>query len=155
YYLDRLCHTELLTLKGHTGAFPAGRSVAFSPDGKRLASASFDRMVKVWDAQTGQDLLALKGHTSWVYCVAFSPDGKRLASCGGYGAKIWDAQTGQNLLALHEHTGELFDVAFSPDGKRLACASDDKTVKVWDARTGRELLTCKGHACKVNSVAFS
>ena len=68
---------RLLTLKGHSGTV---YSVAFSPDGKRLATGSGDRTVKLWDAATGQELLTLKGHSDNVYSVAFSPDGKRLAT---------------------------------------------------------------------------
>jgi WD40 repeat protein len=158
HYLYRLCHTEILTLKG--GAF----GVAFSPDGKRLASGSgtYDATknafvgveVKVWDAQTGQELLSIK-HTGQVWSVAFSPDGKRLASADGREVKVWDAQTGQVLLTLKGHTAAVNSVAYSPDGKRLASASDDKTVKVWDAQTGQELLSCKRHTNRVRSVAFS
>ena len=72
HYLHRLCHSDLLTLKGHTDRVT---SVAYSPDGKRLASGSGDKTVKVWDLQTGQELLTFKGHTGGVWTVAFSPDG--------------------------------------------------------------------------------
>jgi WD40 repeat protein/serine/threonine protein kinase len=154
HYLDRLCHCDLLTLKGHTDHVS---SVAYSPDGKRLASAAAgsDRTVKVWDAQTGQVLLSFKGSTGQVWSVAFSPDGKRLASAAegaGNTVKVWDAQTGEELLSFK---GKSRSVAFSPDGKRLASASSDNTMKVWDTQTGQELLTCKGHTAFVESVAFS
>ena len=89
YYWDRWCHTELLTLKGHTDVVT---SVAFSADGKRLASASSDRTVKVWDATSGQETLTLKGHTDAVTSVAFSADGKRLASASyDQTVKVWGA----------------------------------------------------------------
>ena len=79
---------ETLTLKGHSGGV---NSVSFSPDGKRIASGSFDRTVKVWDAQTGQETLTLKGHTGYVSSVSFSPDGKRIVS-GSWDntLKVWD-----------------------------------------------------------------
>ena len=153
YYLDRLCHRDLLTLRGHTAGV---LSVGFSPDGKRLASASVDQTVKVWDATTGQETLALKGHTMLVRSVAFSPDGKRLASASwDQTVRVWDATTGQEMLTLKGHSDKVFSVAFSPDGKRLASASGDQTVKVWDVATGQEMLTLKGHSDSVNSVAFS
>src|SRR5262249_24366216 len=130
HYLNRLCHAELLTLPRHSGTSPGDGSVAYSPDGKRLAFASGSLQdpatvheVKVCDAQTGQELFACKGHTGNITSVAYSPDGKRLASSADKEIiKIWDAQTGQELLELKAHTDGIRKVAFSPDGKRLACA---------------------------------
>jgi WD40 repeat protein/serine/threonine protein kinase len=153
FYWDRLSHANLLTLKGHTNVV---LSVAFSPDGKRLASAGYDRTVKVWDAMSGQETLTLKGHTNAVSSVAFSPDGKRLASAGyDRTVKVWDAISGLETLTLKGHKDVVLSVAFSPDGKRLASGSRDKTVKVWDAATGRATLTLTGHRDYVYSLAFS
>jgi WD40 repeat protein len=133
--------------------------VAFSPDGQRLASASEDGTVKVWDAATGQESLTLKGHTEAVYSVAFSPDGQRLASASqDKTVKVWDAATGRESLTLKGHTELALSVAFSPDGQRLASASFDNTAKVWDARPwtpelrtefeARGLLTVKRYRVK-------
>jgi eukaryotic-like serine/threonine-protein kinase len=153
YYLSRLCRPDELTLVGHAGLV---WGVAFSPDGQRLASASRDQTVKIWDTATGKELLALKGHAGQVYGLAFSPDGQRLAS-GSWDqtVKIWESATGRELLALKGHTGWVNGVAFSPDGQRLASASHDQTVKIWDCATGKELFALKGHASQVWSVAFS
>jgi WD40 repeat protein len=82
--------------------------VAFSPDGKRLASASMDRTVKVWDAAAGQEVLTLKGHTDQVQSVAFSPDGKRLASASmDRTVKVWDADMGQETPTLKGHNASV------------------------------------------------
>jgi WD40 repeat protein len=132
------------------------RSVAFSPDGLRLASASYDKTVKIWDSATSKELFALKGHAGWVHDVAFSPDGQRLASASeDKTVKIWESATGKELFALKGHAGVVMSVAFSPDGQRLASGSTDQTAKIWDSATGKELLALKGHAGAVWGVAFS
>jgi WD40 repeat protein len=141
------------TLKGHTKEV---FSVAWSPDGKRLATASSDGTAKVWDAVGGRELLTLKGHTDSVFSVAWSPDGKRLATASfDRTVKVWDAISGQELLSLKGHTSNVLGVAWSPDGRRLATASSDGTAKVWDAAGGRELLTLEGHTSNVSRVAWS
>jgi WD40 repeat protein/energy-coupling factor transporter ATP-binding protein EcfA2 len=141
------------TLRGHEDNV---NSVAFSSDGKHLATASADGTAKVWDAETGEALMTLTGHGDAVNSVAFSPDGKRLATgSDDKTAKIWDAQTGKELMTLSGHHDKVEEVAFSPDGKRLATGSDDKLAKIWDAQTGKLLMTLSGHTSSVNSVAFS
>jgi WD40 repeat protein len=113
---------------GHTGIV---WGVAFSPDGKRLATASLDGTGKVWDATSGEGLLTLNGHTNTVCRITFSPDGKRLATASwDRTARVWDASSGEELLTL-SHTREVQSIAFSPDGRRLATASADRAVRVY------------------------
>jgi WD40 repeat protein/serine/threonine protein kinase len=153
HFLNRQCHADLLTLVGHEGQV----GVAFSPDGTKLATGSFDGTVRTWDAKSGQQEQVFKGHTLAIIHVAFSPDGKRIASAGTDGAiKVWDVQTGQCAQTFTGHSGAVFGVAFRPDGNLLASAGVDKTVRLWDARSGQEHGTpLRGHEGGVVAVAFS
>ncbi|KAG8984113.1 hypothetical protein FRB90_005558, partial [Tulasnella sp. 427] len=134
-------------------------SVAFSRDGKRIASGSSDGTVRLWDAETGQQSgEPLEGHTDPVASVAFSTDGKRIASGSWDGTvRLWDAETGQQSgEPLEGHTSGVTSVAFSPDGKRIASGSSDGTVRLWDAETGQQSgEPLEGHTDYVTSVAFS
>src|SRR5262249_39831768 len=101
------------------------RGLAFSPDGRVLATASEDRSAKLWDVETGQELMTLQGHTSKV----IGPDGRLIAPTGDEETlRVWDAQTGQPLMVLEPEVGNLQSVAFSPDGRRLAAACTDVVV---------------------------
>jgi WD40 repeat protein len=128
----------LLTLV-HSGAVTA---VQFSQDGNKLATASDDGQVMVWDPSTGAHLQTLEGHSSWVIAVQFSPDGSKLASASDDGkVMVWDSSTGAHLHTLEGHSGAVVAVQFSPDGSKLASASYDNKVMVWDLNTNSHVQT--------------
>jgi len=109
-------------------------SVAFTPDGKILASTAGNK-VKLWDVETGRELRTLTGHTDRVWSLAFSPDGKILASASSDNTvRLWDPATGGELRTLIGHTDVVGSVAFSPDGKSIVSGSNDGTIRVWGVR---------------------
>ncbi|OWT42609.1 WD domain, g-beta repeat domain-containing protein [Pochonia chlamydosporia 170] len=143
----------LQTLEGHDDPVT---SVAFSHDSKLVASASGDKTIRIWHAETGECTQTLKGHDDWVYSVAFSHDSKLVASASDDKTiRIWHAETGECTQTLEGHDGPVASVAFSHDSKLVASASRDKTIRIWHAETGECTQTLKGHDGPVYSVAFS
>jgi len=120
-------------LAGSSGAVAC---LVFSPDGRWLAAAGGEEVVRLWDVQTGELRRALTGHTDGIQALAFSPDGKRLASGSADQTVIlWDVATGKPLRRLEGHRGAVQALAFAADGKRLVSASEDTTALVWDLAT--------------------
>jgi WD40 repeat protein len=142
--------------QGHTEAV---RSVAYSPDRKRVVSGSRNDTLRFWDAENDQSIgWPIKEHTATVNSVAYSPDGKRVVS-GSWDrtVRIWDVGSGQSIgLPLGGHTEVVSSVAYSPDGKQVVSGSWDHTVRIWDVESGQSIgLSLRGHTKAVNSVAYS
>jgi WD40 repeat protein len=139
-------------------------AIAYSPDGKLLASGGFDKTIKLWDTVTDAPLRTLHGHTDPIHLLVFSPDGTRLASAceGALGMKtfdktvrVWETATGRELFVLSGHAEAVKALAFSPDGEMLASGSEDNTVNLWRVIDGAKVRTLAGHTGGVGAVAFS
>jgi WD40 repeat protein len=131
-------------------------AVAYSPTGKRVATGSADDVARVWDAQGGNLVLTLRGHTGPVNSVAFSPDGTGFVTASGDGSlRVWDVATGKLLRMFNPQSGPLTAIAYSPDGKQLLVGGSEKNATLWDIADGKLLLTLHGHSDSVTSVAFS
>jgi RNA polymerase sigma factor (sigma-70 family) len=132
------------------------RSLAFSPDGKVIASGSQKNTIRLWDADTGQELKVLTGHGNGVVGLCFSPDGKTLASSSwDTSIRLWDVAGGNEVRRIDPQAGVVNSVAFSPDGKALLSAHGDGTARLGDAATGTELRQFQGHQGAVEVAAFS
>ncbi|MEG4173138.1 WD40 domain-containing protein, partial [Microcoleus sp. S13_C3] len=132
------------------------RSVAFSPDGKTLASASRDHTIKLWHLETQKPIATLRGHSNSVLSVAFSPDGLTLASASTDNTiQLWHLESQKPIATLRGHSNSVLSVAFSPDGLTLASASTDNTIQLWHLESQKPIATFSGHSSSVWSVAFS
>ena len=156
---------EIRTFTGHSHAVS---SVAFSPDGNRIASASWDETVKIWDVGSGKEISTFSGYSKAVSTVSFSPDGKYIVSgSANYilslrdnTIKLWDVTSGREIRTFSGHSGNeyssiIYSVVFSPDGKYIASGADDYTIKLWDVTSGREVRSFTDHSASVTSVTFS
>jgi hypothetical protein len=132
--------------------------LAFSPDNKILATAGYDRVIKLWDVAKGTELRTLKDHSDAVYGLTFSPDGRLLASAAADRAvKVWDVASGRRLYTLGESTDWVYGVSWSPDGRHLAAAGIDKSVRVWEvsAQGGKLVHSVFAHEAAITRVAYS
>ena len=153
YQEARAADTRLAVLAGHDGSVTFA---SYSPDGRRIVTASDDHSVRICDAVTGTLLVVLSGHSDAVISAEFSSDGGRIVTASKDStARIWDAASGESLSVLSGHADRVTAAAFSPDGRRVVTASEDQTARIWDAAMGKQLAVLSGHGEGVLGAAFS
>lgn len=132
------------------------KSVATSPDGRKLAAGRRDGTVRLFGAGNGQVLHTFCGHGAAVNAVAFAPDGRCLASASSdRTVRLWDLRTGREIVELAGHSGNVWSIAFRPDGQRIASGAQDGTIRIWSVTDRTEIRVLSGHAGEVHCVAFS
>ncbi len=135
---DAVTGKEIKTFGGHKKNVG---NVVFSPDSRRLASCTNKGPIKVWDVETGKEIMTLK-HSDLTGPIAFSPDGSRIAAGSNGGTiRLWDVKTGAEIISLKGHHLWILSLSFSPDGKRLISTGRDRMVKLWDISTGTEVMS--------------
>ena len=147
-YVHRLCHSDQLTLKGHTGAV---FSASFSPDGTRVVTGSEDKTAKIWNAMSGAVVLILKGHAGIIRSASFSPDGTRVVTASeDKTAKIWNVTSGAEVLALKGHNGAVSSASFSPSGTR----SSSRRVKTKRLRSGMQRVAPRSSHSRATTAPY-
>ncbi len=167
----------VVVLEGYINWFD-GVVAVFSPDGSKIVTISWETFrgwngekrlrplpfttlttagtVRVWNAETGEVVAVLKGHTDWVRSAVFSPDGSKIATASEDGtARVWETGTGEVVAVLKGHTDWVGSAAFNPDGSKIATASRDETVRVWESETGEVVAVLEGHTGSVHTAIFS
>lgn len=143
----------LAVLRGHDDVV---MSMAFSPDGSQLASASFDHSVRLWDVKTHASLKEYHHHSDFVYAVAFGPDGKRLVSASkDRTVQLFDKDTGKSIFTFSGMNEDVMAVAFHPDGKSVISSGFEAGIFWWNTQTGEKIKTQGGHGVATHELAFS
>ncbi|KAL4384259.1 hypothetical protein GQ457_15G012660 [Hibiscus cannabinus] len=142
----------LKTFEGHLDRLAR---IAFHPSGKYLGTTSFDKTWRLWDIDSGVELLLQEGHSRSVYGIAFHQDGSLVASCGLDAlARVWDLRTGRSILSLEGHVKPVLGVSFSPNGYHLATGGEDNTCRIWDLRKKKSLYIIPAHSNLISQVKF-
>ncbi|OAY75353.1 U4/U6 small nuclear ribonucleoprotein PRP4-like protein, partial [Ananas comosus] len=146
---------KLLSFKIVRWSSGSAARIAFHPSGKYLGTASFDKTWRLWDINTGKELLLQEGHSRSVYGITFHPDGSLAATCGLDAlARVWDLRSGRSILAFEGHVKPVLAVSFSPNGYHLATGSEDDFCRIWDLRKRKIVYSIPAHKNLISQVKF-